>query len=168
MKNNTNSLHAYQLPATSEQKKGTIFHPDNFLVIYNRLIELKPGANRQWGKMNVVQMLNHLKIATASGLKIYTLKDESSFLWRTVIKFIVLRILRRLPKNAKAPEGFKMEMNNALDFYTEKKEALNILEKAHYATNSSYPHPSFGNMSRTEWGLLIYRHFDHHLRQFGA
>jgi hypothetical protein len=168
MKNNISSLHSYELPATAQPKRGTIFHPDNFLVIHNRLLELKPDAKRQWGKMNVIQMLNHLKIATGSGLEIYHLKDESSFMWRGLIKFIVLRILRRLPKNAKAAKGFKIEMNNELDFNTEKKQALNILEKAYSSSNSSFPHPLFGIMSRTEWGKLIYRHFDHHLRQFGA
>jgi hypothetical protein len=80
----------------------------------------------------------------------------------------VIRILRRLPKNAKSPEGFKREMNNALDFDTEKNQALIMLEKAHSSSNNTYPHPSFGMMSRTEWGKLIYRHYDHHLRQFGA
>jgi hypothetical protein len=168
MKNNTSSLQSYDMPAMTEPVIGTIFHPDNFRAIYDRLLALKPDAQRQWGKMNLVQMLNHLKIATGSGLKIYRLKDESSLLWRTIIKFIVLRVLRRLPKNAKSPEGFKMEMNNALDFNTEKNQALDILGKAYTSMESSYPHPSFGIMSRTEWGKLIYRHFDHHLRQFGA
>ena len=29
-------------------------------------------------------------------------------------------------------------------------------------------HPFFGTMSRVSWARLSYRHFDHHLRQFGA
>ena len=29
-------------------------------------------------------------------------------------------------------------------------------------------HPAFGALSRRAWGVLIYRHMDHHLRQFGA
>jgi hypothetical protein len=30
------------------------------------------------------------------------------------------------------------------------------------------PHPAFGTLSRRAWGVLIYRHMDHHLTQFGA
>ena len=30
------------------------------------------------------------------------------------------------------------------------------------------PHPAFGHISGTLYGVFIYKHFDHHLRQFGA
>jgi hypothetical protein len=29
-------------------------------------------------------------------------------------------------------------------------------------------HPFFGPMTHQSWGRFSYRHFDHHLRQFGA
>jgi hypothetical protein len=29
-------------------------------------------------------------------------------------------------------------------------------------------HPFFGRLSGDEWGRLIYKHLDHHLRQFGV
>ena len=29
-------------------------------------------------------------------------------------------------------------------------------------------HPAFGPMSRRAWGVLVYKHTDHHLRQFGV
>jgi hypothetical protein len=29
-------------------------------------------------------------------------------------------------------------------------------------------HPLFGPLSRSEWSALVYKHSDHHLRQFGA
>ncbi len=29
-------------------------------------------------------------------------------------------------------------------------------------------HPAFGRMKATAWGVLVYRHMDHHLRQFGV
>jgi hypothetical protein len=28
-------------------------------------------------------------------------------------------------------------------------------------------HPIFGTMSPQDWGVLLYKHTDHHLRQFG-
>ncbi|MEK7381556.1 MAG: DUF1569 domain-containing protein [Gemmatimonadota bacterium] len=30
------------------------------------------------------------------------------------------------------------------------------------------PHPAFGSMTKSSWGILAYKHIDHHLRQFGA
>jgi len=36
-------------------------------------------------------------------------------------------------------------------------------------TTEEWPeHPAFGALSRRAWGVLIYRHMDHHLRQFDA
>jgi Protein of unknown function (DUF1569) len=29
-------------------------------------------------------------------------------------------------------------------------------------------HPAFGRLSPRAWGVLVYRHMDHHLRQFGV
>jgi hypothetical protein len=156
------------LRVITEGKGRIIFNTHDFLAIYNRVLRVRPDARRQWGKMNLVQALNHLKVSTGSGILEYHLKDESSFLWRTVIKFLVIYILKRLPKNAKAAEGFKIEMDNALDFDTEKEQVLDILQKAYFSTSETYPHPLFGTMSGYEWGTLVYRHFDHHLRQFGA
>ena len=30
------------------------------------------------------------------------------------------------------------------------------------------PHPAFGPLPGKEWGVLSYKHLDHHLRQFGV
>jgi Protein of unknown function (DUF1569) len=37
------------------------------------------------------------------------------------------------------------------------------------ASASEWPdHPAFGPLPRRAWGVLAYRHIDHHLRQFGV
>jgi hypothetical protein len=33
--------------------------------------------------------------------------------------------------------------------------------------NAAPEHPAFGRLSGRAWGALVYRHMDHHLRQFG-
>jgi hypothetical protein len=45
-----------------------------------------------------------------------------------------------------------------------------LLERAASArTTDTWPeHPAFGKLSTRAWGVLIYRHMDHHLKQFGA
>jgi hypothetical protein len=34
-------------------------------------------------------------------------------------------------------------------------------------SGSWLPHPAFGRLSGRAWGVLSYRHMDHHFRQFG-
>jgi Protein of unknown function (DUF1569) len=33
---------------------------------------------------------------------------------------------------------------------------------------SRHPHPFFGPLKPQQWALLMYKHVDHHLRQFGV
>jgi hypothetical protein len=40
-------------------------------------------------------------------------------------------------------------------------------EYAHYA-NPSFFHTFFGKMTKEQVGQLVYKHADHHLRQFGV
>jgi hypothetical protein len=38
-----------------------------------------------------------------------------------------------------------------------------------HPSHAEWPeHPAFGRLSRRAWGVLAYRHMDHHLRQFGV
>jgi hypothetical protein len=36
------------------------------------------------------------------------------------------------------------------------------------ASCSHHPHPFFGPLKPQQWAILMYKHVDHHLRQFGA
>ena len=33
---------------------------------------------------------------------------------------------------------------------------------------TTYPHPFFGKVTPREWSIGMYKHLDHHLRQFGV
>jgi hypothetical protein len=33
---------------------------------------------------------------------------------------------------------------------------------------TAHPHSFFGRMTPEQWGILMYKHLDHHLRQFGG
>jgi Protein of unknown function (DUF1569) len=71
------------------------------------------------------------------------------------------------PKGSNTSNEMNVEKNNFIlsDIENEKKELLMYLNKISGATQLS-PHPFFGIPSRKEWGRLIYKHIDHHLRQF--
>jgi hypothetical protein len=51
-----------------------------------------------------------------------------------------------------------------------RRRPRELLDRAASArTTDTWPeHPAFGKLSTRAWGVLIYRHMDHHLRQFGA
>jgi len=54
-------------------------------------------------------------------------------------------------------ESFEIEHEKLLEIISEFIEA-----------DEFHPHSIFGNLTKEDWGLIIYKHLDHHLRQFGA
>lgn len=53
------------------------------------------------------------------------------------------------------------------DIEAQKKEWIRKLEKYNEFNDSGFVHPFFGKMTRDEIGRFVYKHNDHHLRQFG-
>lgn len=45
---------------------------------------------------------------------------------------------------------------------------LNKFHKNGPETCISHPHPFFGKLTSEQWGKGIYKHLDHHLKQFGV
>jgi hypothetical protein len=56
------------------------------------------------------------------------------------------------------------------DFETDRKTPLEFIEKFAAAPENFVwtPHFKFGALSRKQWGILCYKHLDHHLKQFGV
>ncbi|HMV33529.1 MAG TPA: DUF1569 domain-containing protein [Gemmatimonadales bacterium] len=52
----------------------------------------------------------------------------------------------------------------------DRAQVVALVERLAAATASQVApvHPHFGRMSLGDWGVLQYRHMDHHLRQFGV
>ena len=57
------------------------------------------------------------------------------------------------------------------DFASERRRLTKLIDRA-VATGSSgcssHPHSFFGQLTPEEWGTLMFKHLDHHLRQFGV
>ena len=141
----------------------------DYSVIRNRIQNLSAESTRRWGKMNIEQMLLHctmqLKLAVS---EISSHTQGPSFMRSGFGKWILFSAVP-WPKGVATPA----EMNAALAQFSltgienEKKDLLNYLEKAK-GQPQLMPHPFFGELNRQEWARLIYKHLDHHLKQFGS
>jgi hypothetical protein len=85
---------------------------------------------------------------------------------RPFMKWFILYSPIRWPKGVKVPRSLFPAA--AEDFEEQRAAVLNTLEyfEADPGTEFGF-HPLLGRLSFREWGRLHYRHFDHHLRQFG-
>jgi hypothetical protein len=57
------------------------------------------------------------------------------------------------------------------DFEIERENLEKLIDRfaATGSKNSAkYPHSFFGKLTPQEWAVLMYKHLDHHLRQFGV
>jgi hypothetical protein len=57
------------------------------------------------------------------------------------------------------------------EFEAERNNLIKLIQQFQLGgatTLTSNPHPFFGKMNTDEWNALMFKHLDHHLRQFGA
>ena len=139
--------------------------------IIDRINTLKPESQRQWGRMNVNQMLRH----THDGLKvaygdIKTEANKTTGIKRALMRFVIMKTDLAAPrgKAITMPEIDMVERGiNPENFHAEKEALIQIVskfpEKPTYHTSNM-----LGKMNDADWARLNYTHFDHHLKQFGA
>lgn len=57
------------------------------------------------------------------------------------------------------------------DFEKEKIELINLITEFYTRVPEkveNYPHPFFGIHTKKQWGLSMWKHVHHHLKQFGV
>jgi len=149
---------------------ATIFNSQDYELILQRIAALKEEHPRRWGTMNIGQMLAHCSAQLKLGLGII---DQESFegpsiqrtkLGRWLILFVV-PWTRGLP----TPSQMNMVKNQlpAGKFGEEKAQLVSLLSEVQKHPDLQ-PHPFFGALDRRNWGRLIWKHLDHHLRQFSG
>lgn len=147
----------------------TMFDPKAARDMIARIEAIKPTAQKQWGEMNVSQMLAHCSAANemASGF----VKRPRRFIGRILGPFFKKILTNNAPYGHGNPTDPAFVMKDEKDFETEKKKLLGLVKgfaERGVAGASTHSHPFFGKISQEEWGIAQWKHLDHHLRQFSA
>lgn len=136
--------------------------------IYNRVEAITPQNVRQWGKMDLAQMLAHLSNALEEAIGTAPTKDVSNFLTKNLVRWAALS---RKPFSKNLPTAPTYLVTDERSFDIEKKRLLENITKFYekgQKMGEFVSHPAFGKLSKEDWGLLSWKHLDHHLRQFSA
>jgi hypothetical protein len=92
----------------TKQIDGNLFFTEQKLQEYRRRVEsLTPGSQRQWGTMEVDQMLYHLNLACGGSQGFYDLPDESYLISRTLFKWILVDWYPEQPVGLRLPTGLQ-------------------------------------------------------------
>jgi hypothetical protein len=134
-----------------------------------RIDKLQPATQRQWGKMDVAQMMAHCSatLDMASG----QLNMPRSFVGRLIGPFFKSIYTNEKPFSRSSPTDPKLVVADQRDFLREQEQLKGKVRQFHEggeARCTRHPHPFFGALSPQDWGRGMYKHMDHHLRQFGV
>jgi uncharacterized protein DUF1569 len=154
-----------------KQIDGNLFFTEEKRQEYRQRVEsVTLDSRRNWGTMEIDQMLHHLNLACGGSQGFYDLPDESYLISRTLFKWILVDWFPEQPVGLRLPTSFKIPHAQRFEFAYEKAQLLKILEADWYARTADQwkPHPMFGRMSPSEWGKLLQIHLDYHLKQFAA
>ncbi len=149
-------------------EKKNLYSSEVYENCLNRIGQLTPETQPQWGTMTAAQMLAHCSEiqAVTNGKE---LKNTPFIvkLFRGMIRNMVLSE-KPYPKSSKTHPQYKQTTDRAFD--AEKKRLLAAL--AQFADGrektESIEHALFGKMTTDEKGWSMYKHLDHHLTQFGV
>lgn len=148
---------------------NSIFESTHTGDMLRRIDTLTIDSQPKWGKMNVSQMLAHCSAFQDIAIGYST--PRRSWLGVFFGRFAKPVFYNDKPLPHNMPTIPDILMTDDKDFETEKerlKQKMIRLQKNGPEACTDHPHPFFGKLTSEQWGKGIYKHLDHHLKQFGV
>ncbi|HEY3250275.1 MAG TPA: DUF1569 domain-containing protein [Ignavibacteria bacterium] len=147
----------------------SLFDTSVNLEIIGRINKLTSGSKAEWGKMTVSQMLSHCRVPLESAFGEVKLKrNPIGVLLGPIAKKSIFKD-EPFKKNLPTDKNFIFKDDRNFD-----EEKIKLTEKVQKFAASGPdgitkdPHPFFGKLTVNQWDMLMWKHLDHHLRQFGV
>jgi hypothetical protein len=129
---------------------------------------LTPGQKPQWGRLSCPQVVAHMSDACRLYLGELPAEAKISPIRYPPLKQLIVYVLP-FPKNV--PTAPELLARRPGDWQAEVDDLCKLIARlaAERQRAAEWPdHPAFGKLSPRAWGILAWRHKDHHLRQFGV
>jgi Protein of unknown function (DUF1569) len=145
----------------------TIFDQATREALIKRVNTLSDNSTAQWGKMNCYQMIKHCRMweEMIQGQKSY----KQVFIGRLFGKMVLKSVLKdESPLRRSSPTHPEFRVKESGDVLSERAKWIAAIEEYANFSNPGFVHPFFGKMNQEQIGYLVYKHIDHHLRQFNS
>ncbi len=145
----------------------SIWNPSDCRELDERVRRLTPEHAARWGRMSAAQMVVHLSSSLRMASGELAVAPKHLPLRYPPLKQLALYWLP-IPKNL--PTAPELIARAPGEWSSELRDLCAQLEAVVRRGPGGVAaiHPAFGRMTAKGWGVLVYRHMDHHLRQFGA
>ena len=149
----------------------TLYDPAAVDEVKTRLGKLRRESDRQWGKMSAPQALAHCSISMQWAVG--DVVPERSFVGLRMIGRLVkpMVLKENEPLRRNSPTAKSLVVADERDLGTERERLCGLIDRFTAAGPqgcTKHPHSFFGRLRPEEWANLMYKHLDHHLRQFGV
>jgi len=147
----------------------SLFDQAVYEEITGRLNKLSLQSVRCWGKMNAAQMLAHCQEAFKVPLS--KKSPPKMYPFALIGWMMKSKLYNDSPWSQGLPTAPSFKIQDERDFEKEKKQLTEMVTRFHQSDPGvieKIVHPVFGKFTGEQWGKSIYKHLDHHLRQFGV
>lgn len=147
---------------------GSILNENDRVAIRTRMQSLSSSSTRRWGTLDVVGMLEHLRLSASMATGDLSVPSSNKRVFQVFpLKHLILYVFP-FPKGA--PTAAELKPVDGASFEDERNALLDLLDRIGNGPKDGVgpAHPLFGTLTRREWGAVTYKHTDHHLKQFGA
>jgi hypothetical protein len=136
--------------------------------VLSRIDGVSESSHRRWGTMSAARMLRHLVRAMSMAVEELPTTPKKMPFRYFPLKQLVIYVLPIPNDVPTVPELLVKE--DVIPIDESRRELKRLLGKfADRGGMANWPeHPAFGPLSKLGWGVLTYRHIDHHLRQFSS
>jgi len=146
-----------------------IYNQRHTKEILDRIDQLQRDSQPLWGKMDVAQMLAHC--SSFQDIAMGNSSSPRSWLGIVIGKFVksIFYNDKPVPRNMSTIPTMLIVDKREFDIEKETlKQKIVTFQSGGPEKCTTHPHAFFGKFTPEEWGKGIYKHLDHHLKQFGV
>ena len=137
-------------------------------AILDRIARLMPDRKALWGRFTAPEMVCHVSCDLRQGLGELKTGPPSGPLSHVPLNWLAIHVIPWPKGKGKSPPEFLATRPTTWQADVSRLRDL-ICRVADRGPTAAWP-PSrvFGRISGRSWGVMLHKHLDHHLRQFGV
>jgi len=145
----------------------SMLQPEVREEVRRRLASVAADGRARWGRMDAPHMVAHLADSMRMSLGDLAVTPKRLPVRYPPLKQLLLYVLP-IPKGV--PTATELVSREPASLDDERRAIDDLLDRmGRRDPEAPAPaHPAFGPLTVREWGVLGWKHCDHHLRQFGV